>query len=72
MLGGRRPLQGRKPGDRRVRVDRPHSPYFRYTGPGQLTAKQAANLPTTTTGRLVARVKGVVLGRPLSSEAESE
>ena len=72
MLGGRRPIQGRKPGDRRVRVDRPHSPYFRYTGPNQLTAKEAANLPTTSTGRLVARVKGVVLGKPLSSESESE
>ena len=29
MIGGRRPLQGRKPGDRRVRVERPHAPYFR-------------------------------------------
>ena len=33
VIGGRRPLQGRKPGDRRVRVERPHAPYFRYTGP---------------------------------------
>jgi amino acid transporter len=72
MIGGRRPLQGRKPGDRRVRVERPHAPYFRYTGPNQLTAKEAANLPTTATGRLVAKVKSVVLGKPLSSESESE
>ena len=36
MIGGRRPIKGRKPADRRVRVDRPHAPYFRYTGPGQL------------------------------------
>ena len=55
-----------------MRVERPHSPYFRYTGPGQLTAKEAANLPTTATGRFVARVKAVVLGKPLSSESESE
>ena len=34
MIGGRRPIKGRKPADRRVRVDRPHAPYFRYTGPG--------------------------------------
>ena len=47
VIGGRRPLQGRKPGDRRVRVERPHAPYFRYTGPGQLVAKQAATSPTT-------------------------
>lgn len=29
MIGGRRPLQGRKPGDRRVRVERPHAAFFR-------------------------------------------
>ena len=40
MIGGRRPLQGRKPGDRRVRVERPHAPYFRYTGRSQLVAKR--------------------------------
>ena len=45
MIGGRRPLQGRKPADRRVRVERPHAPYFRYTGPGQLVAKAAAHDP---------------------------
>ena len=50
MIGGRRPLSGRKPGDRRIRVERPHSPYFRYTGPGQLTAKRAASAPTTAAG----------------------
>ena len=52
MSGGRRPISGRKPGDRRVRVERHHSPYFRYTGPGQLTAKAAASAPTTTHGPL--------------------
>ena len=70
MIGGRRPLQGRKPGDRRVRVERPHAALFRWTGPGQLTAKEAASGPTTPTERLVARVKGVLLGRPLASEEE--
>ena len=65
-----RPLRGRKPGDRRVRVERPHAALFRWTGPGQLTAKEAASGPTTSTGRLVARVKGVLLGRPLASEEE--
>jgi amino acid transporter len=70
MIGGRRPLQGRKPGDRRVRVERPHSPYFRYTGPNQLVAKPAASLPASATGRLWARVKSVAIGRPLHSEEE--
>ena len=70
MIGGRRPIQGRKPGDRRVRVERPHAPYFRYTGPGQLTAKQAASTPTSGTGKLFASLRAVLFGRPLASEDE--
>ncbi len=70
MIGGRRPLHGRKPGDRRVRVERPHAPYFRYTGPGQLVAKPAANVETTPLRRGLARVRAVVFGRPLSTEEE--
>jgi amino acid transporter len=72
VIGGRRQLTGRKAGDRRVRVERPHSPYFRYTGPGQLVAREAASLPRTRTGRALARVRAVVFGRPLSTEAEIE
>jgi hypothetical protein len=53
MTGGRRPITGRKPGDKRIRVERHHSPCFRYTGPGQLTAKAAASAPLTPAGRLV-------------------
>jgi amino acid transporter len=70
MIGGRRPLTGRKAGDRRVRVERPHAPYFRYAGPGQLVAREAASLPRTRAGRALARVRAVVFGRPLASEAE--
>ena len=70
MIGGRRPLQGRKPGDKRLRVERPHAPYFRYSGPGQLTAKEAASVPTTGSARLMAKVKAIVLGRPLHQEEE--
>jgi amino acid transporter len=70
LIGGRRPLQGRKPADRRVRLERPHSPYFRYTGPGQLVAKPAANVPLTATGRLITRIRAIVFGRPLSTEEE--
>jgi len=43
---------------------------FRWTGPGQLTAKEAASGPTTARERLVARVKAVLLGRPLASDEE--
>jgi amino acid transporter len=72
LIGGRRPLQGRKAGDRRVRVDRPHSPYFRYTGPGQLVAREAASLPRTARGRALARLRAAVFGRPLANEEEIE
>jgi amino acid transporter len=70
VIGGRRPLQGRKPGDKRVRVERPHAPFFRYSGKGQLTAKEAASIPTTPGARLMARIRAVLLGRPLHQEAE--
>ena len=70
MIGGRRPISGRKPGDKRIRIERHHSPYFRYTGPGQLTAKAAASVPTTTMGRITFRAKGLLLGRPLANEEE--
>ena len=70
MIGGRRSLQGRKPGDKRVRVERPHAPYFRYTGRGTLTAKEAASAPTTPAGKALASVRGLFFGRPLASEDE--
>jgi amino acid transporter len=70
VIGGRRPLQGRKPGDKRLRVDRPHAPYFRYSGKGQLTAKEAASMPATGTARVMAQIRAVLLGRPLHQEEE--
>jgi amino acid transporter len=70
LIGGRRPLQGRKPADKRVRVERPHAPFFRYVGPGQLVAKPGANVALTPAGRFLARTRGIVFGRPLSNEEE--
>jgi len=70
LIGGRRPLRGRKPADRRVRVERPHSPYFRYTGPGQMVAKPAASAALTPAGRFFARTRAILFGRPLASEEE--
>ncbi|MEW6226336.1 MAG: APC family permease [Chloroflexota bacterium] len=70
MIGGRRPLTGRKPADRRVRVERPHTAYFRYTGPGQLVAKPTASIPRTPLGRTLTRWKAWLLGRPLANEEE--
>jgi amino acid transporter len=68
--GGPRSLQGRKLGDRRVRVERPHAAYFRYTPEGTLVAKEAASQPRTKMGRLLARGRAVLFGRPLSSIEE--
>src|SRR5687767_4136188 len=59
-------LHGRKPGDRRVRVERPHSEFFRYSGPGTLVARETAHRPTTATGRAIERVRHVLFGRRLS------
>ncbi|MFL5684509.1 MAG: APC family permease [Chloroflexota bacterium] len=72
VIGNRRPLTGRKAGDRRIRVERPHAPYFRYTGPGQLVAKEAASIPRTRAGRALARARSVLFGRPLSIHEEIE
>jgi amino acid transporter len=65
-----RALRGRKPGDRRVRVQRPHAAYFRWSGEGRLTARAAVGRPTTTTGRVIAGIKGILIGPPLSTAAE--
>jgi amino acid transporter len=65
-----RSLPGRKLGDRRVRIERPHAAYFRYTPEGNLVAKEAASVPRTPAGRLFARIRGVLFGRPLSIHEE--
>ncbi len=71
MIGGRRPLQGRKVGDRRVRVERPHSAYFRYTGPGMLTAKAAASGRRQRPGGPGSTLRRFLFGRRLSNEEEA-
>ncbi len=70
MIGGRRLLAGRKVADRRVRLERPHTRYFRYAGPRTLVAKPEASAPRTPFGRTLARGKAVLLGRPLSIHEE--
>ena len=70
MIAGRHPVRGRKPGDRRVQVERPHAPYFRYTGEGHLVAKPAASTPRTPAGRVLARFREILFGRTLSIHDE--
>ncbi len=72
MTAPRPPLQGRKLGDRRVVVDRPHSAYFRYAGPGVMVAKAAASAPRTAVGKRIARVRTALFGQPLTSAQETE
>jgi amino acid transporter len=72
VKGEREAIPGRKPGDRRVRVERPHSVYFRYAGPGQLVAREAASRPRTPAGRAAARLRALLFGRPLSIHEEIE
>jgi amino acid transporter len=57
-------------GDRRVRVERPHAAYFRWSGKGVMTAKASASRPTTGFGRVLATVRHALLGRPLASGEE--
>jgi amino acid transporter len=65
-----KPLKGRHAADRRVRVGRPHARYFRYAGPGVMTAKPEASAPTKTQERLLVGVRHVLFGRPLATEEE--
>ncbi|HKF84163.1 MAG TPA: APC family permease [Candidatus Limnocylindrales bacterium] len=54
-----------------MRIDRPHTAYFRYTGPNQLVAKPAASAPRSNLGRSVRRAKAWLIGRPLANEEEA-
>ena len=71
MIGGRQPLRGNKPGDRRVRVERPQARYFRYTGKNVLTAKAAAGAHDDDRADVWERVRRMLVGRPLASEEEA-
>ncbi|MHB8460271.1 MAG: APC family permease [Candidatus Limnocylindrales bacterium] len=65
------PIPGRRPGDRRVRVNRPHSTYFRYGAPGVLVARPNASEPTAPAARLFVRFRRLFFGAPLASEDEA-
>lgn len=54
-----------------MRVERPHSAYFRYTGPGMMTAKAAASLaPADSRGR-GQPIRRLLFGRRLSNEEDA-
>jgi amino acid transporter len=66
------PVRGRRAGDQRVRVERPHSRYFRYAGPGVMTARPEAIAPTRPFDQVVATVRRFIFGRPLATDEELE
>jgi amino acid transporter len=66
------PLKGRRTADRRVRVPRPQSRFFRYAAPGVITARPEASAPTRSGERLLASVRRVLFGRPLATDEELE
>jgi amino acid transporter len=63
---------GRRAADRRIRIKRRTSPYFRYAGPGTLTARPAASAATHPFGQAAARTRRILFGRPLASDEEAE
>nr|MDQ3554821.1 APC family permease [Chloroflexota bacterium] len=70
MSDERRPIRGRKPGDRRMKVERPYAEFFRYTASGSLMAKPRAHEDRRPLGRALARARRVLIGRPLATAEE--
>ena len=64
------PLKGRRAADRRVRLERPQSRYFRYAGPGVMTARPEAIAPVRPGERIVAGARRLLFGRPLATDEE--
>jgi hypothetical protein len=63
---------GRRPADRRVRVRRPGSPYFRTAGKDVVVARPAAIEPSGSVDRTLARLRRVAFGRPLANDEETK
>ena len=72
VVPSRIPRSGRKPGDRRVTVDRPEARFFRYGEQGTIVAKVAAIEPESRAGRLGFGARRVLFGRVLSTHEEME
>jgi amino acid transporter len=59
--------RGQKPGERIVRVVRPHSDEFRHPEPGHLIVTEKATQPRTAAARVWLSVKRRLIGRPLAT-----
>src|SRR5437870_6169982 len=62
------PKQGRRPGDRYVRIVSPRRDFRRAEG--NYVATDAAIVPPGQTGRIFAGIRHVLFGKPLATEAE--
>ncbi len=65
-------MPGRHLADRRIRVARPHSTYFRYEGPGTVTAKREAITPVRRGERWSTHARRLAFGRILATDEEGE
>ena len=65
-------LHGQKPADRRVRVSRPESRYFRYAAPGVVVARAAASDARTPIGRAWIGARRILFGSPIATAQELE
>jgi amino acid transporter len=68
--GSEKQLRGRKLGDRRIRVKRPQSKYFRYAAPDTLVARPKAHEEQRPLGASIAHVRRILFGRPLATAEE--
>ena len=63
-------LRGQKLGDRRIRVERPESRYFRYAGPGVVVARPSASEARTPLGRVLLAGRRTLFGSPIATAQE--
>lgn len=63
-------LRGRRLGDRRIRVERPQSEFFRYAAPDTLVARPKAHEEQRPVGAGLAFGRRMLFGRPLASDEE--
>lgn len=59
--------QGHRPGERYVRIIRPHRHQFRKVGPGHLAATEKVLEPKGAIGRLFGSIKRFLIGAPLAT-----
>jgi amino acid transporter len=70
-LEERREEKGRRPGERIVRIVRPHRDEFRRAGAGVYVATEHVLRPETPLGRAYDAVRRVLIGKRLPTEAEA-